>query len=99
MSGRVILREQYEKGRDLLNFVVYASTTALGEDEVLQHKLLGVRETAHITAHPDGSVNFRVQMSKDALRHAVQTNLAGFQPAPSERLRAFLRRVKPHIGA
>jgi hypothetical protein len=96
MSGAPRLAEQYAKDPDFLNFVVYASTTAAGEDEVLQHKKYGA-EMAHITLHPDGTVNVRQTRSADALKQFVQSGLAGFTPAPSERLRKFLQRVQHKI--
>ena len=49
------------KGSDVNNFVIFDSTTAAGEDEVLQHKIMGTNETAHITLHSDGTVNFRAR--------------------------------------
>jgi hypothetical protein len=67
VKGRPKLEEQYKKGNDVINFVVYNSTTGAGDDEVLQHKVFGTTETAHITLHPDGSINFRIKRSKTAL--------------------------------
>jgi hypothetical protein len=96
IPGRPSLEEQYRKGNDVINFVVYASTTATGHDEVLQHKLLGTTETAHITLHPDGSVNFRVKRSRAALEMAVNNGI-GYSPQPSEQLKRFLAKVRGTI--
>jgi len=43
MKDRPKLEEQYKnkKGNEVINFVVYNSTTGAGDDEVLQHKILG----------------------------------------------------------
>jgi hypothetical protein len=95
-NGRPSIEEQYTSGDDVLNFVVYQSTTGPGEDEVLQHKLAGV-EFAHITLHPDGSVNVREKRNKAFLVLFVKTELHGFTPAPSSRLKAFLARVTPKL--
>ncbi len=91
-------REQYERGADTLNFVVYRSTAFPGEDEVLQHKRGGV-ELAHITLHPDSTVNFhetRPGLGRH-LRQFVSSGLAGFSPAPSRRLVRFLGRIRPKL--
>ncbi len=93
MTNRPKIEEQYKRGHDVLNFVVYDSKTGPGEDEVLQHKIMGVTETAHITLHPDGTVNFRIKRSKIALESAVRTRLNGFTPQPSARLSAFLNKI------
>ncbi|MFW5635497.1 MAG: hypothetical protein ACOC3A_02465 [Thermodesulfobacteriota bacterium] len=86
MAKRPKTEEQYTKGNEILNFVIYNSTTIAGDDEVLQHKILG-SETAHITLHPDGSVNFRIKRTKSYLEHAIRSNLRGFTPNPSARLK------------
>ena len=91
-----IIKEQYTKGNDVLNFVVYKSTTLNGEDEVLQHKQFGL-ETAHITIHPGNQVSFRVTTTRTHLENIVKTNLAGFTPPPSFRLAQFIQRVKGKI--
>ena len=54
MNGRPTIEEQYKKGNEVINYVVYKSKTGAGNDEVLQHKIMGTTETAHITLHPDG---------------------------------------------
>ena len=89
--------EQYKKGNDVINFIVYNSTTAAGEDEVLQHKIMGTTESAHITLHPDGTVNFRIKRSKTTLENAVRSNLQGYTPALSNRIKQFLRKVRTKI--
>jgi hypothetical protein len=97
MNGNNIIEEQYQKGSDVINFVVYRRTTGAGEDEVLQHKIMGITETAHITLHPDGTVNFRVKRSKTYLADAVRNDLQGYTPAISERLKRFLAKVRTKI--
>lgn len=94
MNGRPKIHEQYKKGADVINYVVYSSTTGVGDDEVLQHKILGTVETAHVTRHPDGAVNLRVKRSKTELELAVRTGLAGYSPTPSARVRQFLAKVR-----
>ena len=97
MSGRPINEEQYEKGNDVINYVVYKSTTGVGNDEVLQHKLMGTTETAHITLHPDGTVNFRVKRTKIHLENAIKNNLLGFKPQPSQNVKQFISKVRGKI--
>ena len=97
MNGRPKLEEQYKKGSDVINFVVYASTTGAGDDEVMQHKIMGTTETAHITLHPDGTVNFRIKRSKAALEQAVKDGLAGYSPAPSPKAAQFLVKVRAKL--
>jgi hypothetical protein len=97
MNGRPKREEQYKRAADVINFVAYNSTTGAGEDEVLQHKIMGTTETAHITLHPDGTVNFRVARTRAALQLAVHNNLLGYTPAPSARLKQFLSRVRTKI--
>lgn len=87
------IEEQYRKGSDVINYVVYASTTGVGDDEVLQHKIHGNTETSHITLHPDGRINFRVKRNKMTLEFAVRSGLMGYYPAPSEKLKQFLSKV------
>ena len=98
MSPRPSIHESYGKDLDLLNFVVYRSTSVPGEDEVLQHKTHGV-EMAHITLHPDGTVNLRERMpgSGRRLKGFVSSGLLGFTPRPSKRLETFLRRVRAKL--
>ena len=91
-----ISSERYAQGSHLLNFVVYTSTTGPGEDEVLQHKYHGV-EMSHITRHPDGSVNFRVERDGNWMTQFMSNNLAGFTPRPSPRLSGFLLVVKDRL--
>lgn len=79
--------------------MLYASTTATGNDEVLQHKLLGTTETEYITLHPDGSVNFRVKRSRGALEMAVQNGMLGYSPAPSVRVKPFIAKVRGKLAA
>jgi len=97
MNGRPIIEEQYKKGTDIINYVVYKSTTGAGFDEVLQHKLFGKTETAHITLHPDGTVNFRLKRSKIHLENAVQSDMVGFVPTPSARVKLFISKVRNRI--
>lgn len=97
MNGRPKIEEQYKKGSDVINYVVYTSTTGAGDDEVLQHKIMGTTETAHITLHPDGSVNFRIKRTKTTLELAVRNNLSGFSPPPSARVKQFLIKVRSKI--
>lgn len=97
MNGRPIIEEQYTKGNDAINYVVYERTTGLGNDEVLQHKILGTTETAHITLHPDGSVNFRIKRTGTFLENAIRTYLAGYQPELSEGVKQFIVKVRDKI--
>lgn len=97
MTKRPKLEEQYKKGEDIINFIVYSSTTSAGDDEVLQHKIKGAVETAHITLHPDGSVNFRIKRSKRALETAVRNGLGGYFTTPSIRLKQFLSKIHAKI--
>ena len=97
MNGRPKIEEQYKKGTDVINFVVYSSTTGDGDDQVLQHKIMGTIETAHITLHPDGAINFRVKHGRAALELAVHSDLSGYVPAPSEKVKQFLAKVRTKI--
>lgn len=97
MNGRPKIEEQYKKGTDVFNYVVYNSTTGAGDDEVLRHKVMGTTETAHITLHPDGSINFRIKRSKTALELAVRNGLSGYSPAPSAKVKQFLTKVRTKI--
>ena len=97
MSDRPITEEQYRKGSDVINFVVYNSTTGVGEDEVLQHKLIGTTETAHVTLHPDGKVNFRTKRNKEPLKAAILTGLVGYTPEPSTKVKEFISKVRTKI--
>ena len=97
MYGRPIIEEQYKKGNDVINYVVYKSTTGVGNDEVLQHKMLGTTETAHITLHPDGTINFRIKRTKIYLENAIKNNLTGFKPELSQNVKQFLSKVRSKI--
>ena len=97
MSGRPISEEQYTKGNDVINYVVYKSTTGVGNDEVLQHKVMGTTETAHITLHPDGTINFRVKRTKIHLEKAIKNNLLGFKPQLSQNAKQFISKVRDKI--
>ena len=97
MSERPISEEQYIKVNDVINYVVYKSTTGHGNDEVLQHKLFGTTETAHVTLHPDGTVNFRIKRTDTYLKIAIRTHLIGFEPEPSQNVRRFLSKVHGKI--
>lgn len=94
MQFRPTIEEKYTKGNEEINYVVYPSKSGLGDDEVLQHKLFGSTETAHITIHPDGTINFREKRTKSYLQMAVRSKLAGYYPALSQRVRNFLMRVE-----
>jgi len=96
VSGEPRVQETYTKGNDVLNFVVYRSTTGDGDDLVLQHKTMGI-EMAHVTLHPDGAFNVREKRSAAALRAIVRADLAGFSPVPSAALREFLSRIRHRI--
>ena len=96
MNGRPIIEEQYKKGSEVINYVVYKSTTGVGNDEVLQHKILGT-ETAHITLHPDGTVNLRIKRIQTYLEHAVKNNLIGFEPELSQNVKQFVSKVRSKI--
>lgn len=97
MNERPKIEELYRKGSDVINFVVYRRTDGAGDDEVLQHKLMGTIETAHITLHPNGQVNLRIERSKEYLVNAVRSDLAGYLPNPSARVRQFIAKVKAKI--
>lgn len=97
MNGRPLKEEQYTKGTDVINYVVYKSTTGAGNDAVLQHKMLGTTETSHITLHPDGSVNFRIKRSKTQLETAIKNNLLGYTPTPSQEVKQFILKVSSKI--
>lgn len=97
MNKKPMIQERYKKGKDIINYVVYRSKTGNGNDEVLQHKLMGMMETAHVTLHPDGTVNFRVKLNKRCLEAAVKGNLIGFAPDPSFRVRQFLSKIRNKI--
>ncbi|MCU7919397.1 MAG: hypothetical protein KZQ99_02085 [Candidatus Thiodiazotropha sp. (ex Dulcina madagascariensis)] len=97
MNGRPIIEEQYKKGSDVINYVVYKSTSGIGNDEVLQHKLLGTTETAHVTLHPDGTVNVRVKRTKTYLENAIRSNLVGFVPSLSQNVKQFISKVRGKI--
>lgn len=93
MNNRPSIEEQYKKNSDVINYVVYRSTTGHGNDEILQHKLLGTTETSHITLHPDGMVNFRIKRSKNEFEQAVRNGMAGYSPTPSESVKKFISRI------
>jgi len=97
MNGRPIIEEQYKKGDNVINYVVYKSTTGYGNDEVLQHKIMGTTETAHITLHPDGTVNFRAKLIKTYLVNAIKSNLRGFKPDLSQNAKQFIYKVRSKI--
>ena len=98
MGERPKIEEIYKKAQDVVRFVVYRRTDGLGEDEVLQHKLFGITEMAHVTLHPDGTVNLHVERIKEFLVNAICTDLAGFRPSPSLRLKHFIAKVRPKIA-
>lgn len=94
MNDRPIGEEQYKKGTDIINFVVYKSKTGPGNDQVLQHKLLGTTETAHVTLHPDGTVNIRTKRTTRYVVDAIRTNMVGYKPGASAALKQFLMKVR-----
>ena len=97
MGGRPRVEEQYKKGNEVINFVIYRSTTGSGDDQVLQHKMM-TTETAHITLHPDGKVNITRRALGDArLKQAIHEKLRGYNPAPSQNVLQFLERIKSEI--
>ncbi|MGO9340809.1 MAG: hypothetical protein ACLPY1_25335 [Terracidiphilus sp.] len=96
MNERPRIEETYKRGQEVINFVVYRRSGETGEDEVLQHKWFG--ETAHVTLHPDGTVNLRVERTKEHLVNAIQTDLVGYLPSPSLRVREFIAKVKDKIA-
>jgi len=97
-NNRPLFEERYAQGHEhLLNYVIYRSTTGPGEDEVLQHKLFGATETAHITLHANGVVNLRDKRGTAYLKTIVMSNLAGFSPPPSQRLKQFILKVRDKI--
>lgn len=97
MNERPLSEERYTKGADVINYVVYKSTAGAGNDEVLQHKLFGTTETAHITLHPDGAVNFRVKRTRTHLEAAIKSDLGGFTPAPSPAVKKFISKIRRKI--
>ena len=97
MYGKPTIEEQYKKGNDVINYVVYKSSTGVGNDEVLQHKILGTSETAHVTLHPDGTINFRIKRPKTYLETAIKNNLTGFKPELSQNAKQFLSKVRGKI--
>ena len=97
MNGRPIIEEQYKNDVDVINYVVYKSTTGAGNDEVLQHKLMGTTETAHVTLHPDGTVNFRIKRTKIQLETAIRNGLLGYKPDLSHHVKQFIAKVRSKI--
>ncbi|MBF5059226.1 hypothetical protein [Candidatus Neptunochlamydia vexilliferae] len=89
--------EQYTKGSNTINYVVYRRSDGRGRDEVLQHKIGGTSETAHVTLHPDGTVNFRIIRFKKYLEEAIKNNLQGYTPKLSYDLRKFIMRVSEKL--
>lgn len=80
-----------------LTFFTYRSTTGVGQDHVLQHKLLGTTETAHITLHSDGKVNLSVKRTATFLAAAIKSNLAGFTPIFVAADQVIPPQVRDHI--
>ena len=97
MNGRPLIEEQYKKGNDVINYVVYKRTTGNGNDEVLQHKIQGTTESAHVTLHPDGTVNLRIAKTDTHLKMAIRDNLSGFEPRISDNVKLFLSKVRGKI--
>jgi len=97
MNGKPEVEEQYKRGDDVINYVVYPSKTGPGNDEVLQHKISGLTESAHITLHPDGTVNFRVKRIKLPLENAVRTGMQGYAPSLSDGVKKFLSKIRGKI--
>ena len=97
MNGRPIIEEQYIKGNDVINYVVYKSKAGAGNDEVLQHKINGTTESAHITLHPDGAINFRIKRTETYLKKAVKNKLLGYSPRISKNVKQLLSIVRSKI--
>ncbi|NGX43666.1 MAG: hypothetical protein K940chlam7_01965 [Chlamydiae bacterium] len=97
MEERPIVEELYRKDSDIINYVVYRNSGNTGKDEVLQHKIEGTSETAHVTLHPDGTVNFRIIRFKKYLEEAIKNNLAGYTPSISYNVRQFIKKVREKL--
>ena len=97
MNGKPEVEEQYRRGDDVINYVVYQSKTGPGKDEVLQHKISGLTESAHITLHPDGVVNFRVTRIRLPLENAIRTGMQGYVPMLSDSVKKFLAKIRGKI--
>lgn len=98
MSPRPLRIRQFRKGTEIINYVVYARTTGAGYDQVLQHKVAnGTSETAHVTLHPDGKVNFDITRNKKYLEEAIANNLQGYIPSIPHEVREFLSLVREKI--
>lgn len=97
MNQNLIIKEEYKKGNDVINYIVNQSTKAAGNDQVLQHKLLGITEAAHVTLHPDGTVNFREVRTKSYLDVAIKNGLIGYVPNASINAKQFLTKIRGKI--
>jgi len=97
MSEGTEIKERYEKGGDIVYYVVYKSKAGQGNDEVLQHKTVGLCETSHITLHPDGTKNFRVKLTRVPLESAIRSNFQGYSPPISVNVRQFLSKIRGTI--
>lgn len=98
MNRRPFLEEKYSNGSDVIYYVVYKSSEGNGNDEVLQHQSAGMVETAHITLHPDGTVNFRIKRSKKHLEAAVKNELKDYRPHISSNVKKFIANVLDKIN-
>lgn len=92
-----VITETYRKSFEIINYVVYERNEIGIYDEVLQHKRVDIGlETSHITLHPDGEVNFRIEKNgnKKFLEEAIKNNLKGFYPEVSQKLQEFISKIK-----
>lgn len=64
---------------------------------MLQHKTMGTTETAHVTLHPDGAVNFRIKRTEVYLEDAIKSSLSGFKPDISQNVKQFIFNVRDKI--
>jgi hypothetical protein len=97
MTGTPIAKEQYINGNSVIDYLVYPSSVAVGNDEVMQHRVAGA-EVSQLTLHPNGIVNFRIVRSKSYLENAVKNDLMGYTPEISEQVKQFITRVRPKIA-
>ncbi|MET0384245.1 MAG: hypothetical protein ABW032_12570 [Burkholderiaceae bacterium] len=97
MSGQPRVKERYSKGPlEVIFYIVYDRTGGPGVDVVLEHKIAG-RQSAHITLHPDDLPRFRETRTRKYLVEAVDNQMAGFEPALSDGLRAFLSKIRGRV--
>ncbi len=101
MNKTLLHREKYTNGTNVIYYVIYKRSDEKGLDkgldEVLQHKITATSETAHVTLHPDGEVNFRIIRFKKYLEEAIKNNLKGYSPNISRNVRNFITRVSDKL--